>query len=48
MDEEYVKEAARVVSVGVGFSAYFTGIQYPLNKFKEELESAVKYIKANS
>ncbi|MBI4565652.1 MAG: hypothetical protein HY716_13240 [Planctomycetes bacterium] len=42
---EQLKEAARVVSVGASFSTYFAGIEYPVEKFREELGAAVEYIK---
>ena len=44
-NDEQVQDAARTVSVGAGYSAYFNGIQYPLEKFKQELDATVKHIR---
>ena len=47
-DGEQIKEAARTVGVGAGFSAYFHGVEYPVDEFKDELAGAVEFIKSQA
>jgi hypothetical protein len=48
MNEEQITEAAAVVQVATGVSAYLHGIGYSLDKFKEELRVSVDHIKDQS
>lgn len=43
-NEEFTEAATAVLQV-VGTSAYLHGIGYSLEKFKQELDSAVRHIK---
>ena len=45
---DQIAEAARVCSVGANFTAYFHGVQYPVDQFKDELAAAVEHIKSNA
>jgi hypothetical protein len=45
MTDEHVKEASWVAQSVTGASAYLHGVGYSVEKFKEELERTVEYIK---
>jgi hypothetical protein len=45
MDEEQIKEASWAVQSVSGASAYLHSVNYSHQKFKEELDKAVEYIK---
>ena len=44
MGEAEVQEAAAAAAQVVGFSAYLHGVQYSVERFKQELDAAVAYI----
>ena len=46
--EAQIADAARVCAVGANFTAYFHGVQYPVDTFKDELAAAVEHIKSNA
>ena len=48
MTEEEITEAAGAVQQSAGASAYLAGIGYSTEKFQEELNNAVEYIKSKS
>ncbi len=48
MSEEEITEAAAAVQVTIGVSAYLHGIDYSLDKFKEELRASVAHIKGQT
>lgn len=48
LDEEQIREASWTVQNVTGASAYVYGIDYPKDKFKEELDRAVEHIKKTS
>jgi hypothetical protein len=48
MTDEEITEAAGAVQQSAGASAYLHGIGYSIDKFQEELDSAVEYIKGKS
>ncbi len=45
---EQIDEAARVCAVGASFRSYFHGVEYPVDKFRDELAAAVEHIKSNA
>ena len=48
MDDTHIQEASAAAQAVVGFSAYFHSIGYSVEKFQEELDAAVAYIKSQS
>jgi hypothetical protein len=48
MGDAELAEAAMAVQQSTGSSAYLHGIDYPLEKFKKELESTFKFMKSHS
>ena len=48
MTDEEITEAAGAVQQSAGASAYLHGIGYSIEKFLEEFNSAVEYIKSQS
>ncbi len=48
MGEAEIQEASSVVQHSVGTSAYLYGVDYSLDKFKQELGSIVKHIKSRA
>jgi AhpD family alkylhydroperoxidase len=48
MGDAELEEAALCVLQSTGSSSYLHGISYPVEKFKHELDSTVKYIKSHS
>lgn len=46
MGDAEIQEAANTVQQSVGVSAYLYGVDYSLEKFKQELGAAIKYIKS--
>jgi predicted TIM-barrel fold metal-dependent hydrolase len=45
LSDEQIKEAGWVVQSVAGASAYMYSTDYPVDKFKRELEQVVEYIK---
>ncbi len=43
-----ILEAAITVQQSVGVSGYLHGVEYSVDKFKQELNSAIKYIKSQA
>jgi hypothetical protein len=48
MTDEQIAEAAGAVQQSVGISGYLAGIGYSVEKFRQELDAASKYIKSQS
>ena len=48
MDNAQIQEASYSILQSVGFSAYLHSIGYDVEKFLQELEAAVEYIKSQS
>jgi hypothetical protein len=48
MNEAQIQEASASAGQVVGFSAYLHGINYNVEKFRQELDAAVEYIKSQS
>ena len=48
MGDAELEEAALTVLQSTGASGYLHGISYPVEKFKRELDSTIKYIKSHS
>ena len=48
MGDSEIKEAASTIDLSTGVSAYLRGVGYPVDKFKQELDSAVKYMKSQA
>jgi hypothetical protein len=48
LGEAEIQEAALTVLQSVGVSSYLHGVDYSLDQFKKELDSAIKYIKSQS
>lgn len=48
MGDAEFEEAAITVLQSTGSSSYLHGISYPLEKFKHELESSMKFMKSHS
>ncbi len=48
MDDGHIQEASAAAEMVVGFSTYFHSIGYDVEKFKEELDAAMAYIKSQS
>jgi hypothetical protein len=48
MSEEQIIEAASAVQQSAGASAYLAGIGYSVEKFQQELNDTVKYIKSQT
>jgi hypothetical protein len=48
MGDSELAEAAMAVQQSTGSSAYLHGIDYPVEKFKKELESTSKFMKSHS
>jgi hypothetical protein len=48
LGEAEIQEAAISVLQSMGVSSYLHGVDYSLDKFKQELYSAIKYIKTQS
>jgi hypothetical protein len=46
MGDTEIQEVAAAAQQVVGFSAYLHGIGYDLDRFKQELDSAVSHIKS--
>ena len=48
MTDEQITEAAGAVQQSTGASAYLHGIDYSVDKFKQELNAAVMHIKSQT
>lgn len=48
MSEEQIKEAAGTVQQSVGVSSYLHGINYSVDRFKQELEASMRHAKSRS
>jgi hypothetical protein len=48
MGDREIQEVAAAAQQVVGFSAYLHGVGYDLDRFKQELDSAVSHIKSQS
>ena len=48
MGDAQIKEASTTSQLVVGFSAYLHGIGYSVEKFQQELNTTVAYIKSQS
>ena len=48
MGDAEIEEAANVVNVSTGISAYLHGIGYSIDEFKRDLDTAVKHIEDRS
>ncbi len=48
MGDSEITEASITAEQSTGVSSYLHGIGYPLETFKQELNSAIKYIKSHA
>jgi len=48
MTDEQITEAAGAVNQSTGTSAYLHGIDYSVDKFKQELNATVMYMKTHA
>ncbi len=48
MSDAEIKEAAAAVLQSTGTSSYLHGLEYPVDKFKKELDASIRYIKNQS
>lgn len=46
MGDAHIQEASQAINQVVGFSAYLHSVNYSVEQFKQELDAAVNYIKA--
>ena len=48
MDDEQIKEASWTVQTVTGTSSYAYGLGYSVEKWKQEVDAAVEYIKKSA